>query len=195
MADPNKSIILIGPTGAGKSTIAHILTAKLDYPVIALDEFKKNYRNDFAFDQTEETRLREQSYEESLKFLEPFSAYSVERALSEHAFGIFDLGASYSVFEDQQLNDKVSQLLEPYPFVILLIPSKDPEASIQILLERGYDNSSGYQDMAVWERVARKFVENHTNFKIAKKVIYTEKSTPEEVSEQILEMFKGNSQV
>ena len=30
MADPNKSIILIGPTGAGKSTIAHILTAKLD---------------------------------------------------------------------------------------------------------------------------------------------------------------------
>ena len=192
MADPNKSIILIGPTGSGKSTVANILNAKLNIPVIALDELKKNYRNDFALDETEETRLREQNYEELLKFLEPFSAYSVERALNENPFGIFDLGASYSVFEDQTLNDKVSSLLDPYPFVVMLIPSNDTEKNIQILLERGYDNSSGYQDMAVWERITRKFVDNTNNFKIAKKVIYTEKNTPEEVSEQILDMFKTN---
>ena len=49
---------------------------------------------------------------------------------------VMDFGAGHSVYEDEALFARVEAALEPYPNVILLLPSPDLDESVAILNAR-----------------------------------------------------------
>jgi hypothetical protein len=185
MADPQGTVLLIGPTKAGKSTVGRLLAERLSLPQVSLGTVRHQYRTSFPLDPALEQHLRDTDYERLLTYWEPFAAYTVERALTEHPCGIFDFGAIHSVYDDPQLREHVAALLTPYPFVFLLLPTPHPEDSVSILLNRGHDPQLDAQTIAMWERIIRRFVLHSSNHSLAKQIFYTRGTTPEATADSM----------
>jgi hypothetical protein len=82
--------------------------------------------------------------------------------LSEHADCVIDFGAGHSVYEDDQLFNRVQQVLAPYRFVVLVLPSPDLDESVRILNTRAAHLSLGRR------RLNEHLVRHHSNFDLAK---------------------------
>jgi len=113
------------------------------------------------------------------RYWKPFEAYAVKRILEDFKESIFDLGGSHSVYEDDEL-------LEPYPFVILLMPSLDKEESIRILNAR---NDYASDDQRI---VNEYFVHHHSNYDLAKHIVYNKDKTPEQTCDAVLKWVRSN---
>lgn len=96
---------------------------------------------------------------------------------------MIDFGARHSVYEDPALFKRVKQILDPYPYVILLLPSADLNESIQILNERNEYISDGTLN------INEHFVKHNSNYELAKFTIYTKDKTPDETCNEILALF------
>jgi hypothetical protein len=123
-----------------------------------------------------------------MKYWKPFEAHAVERSLVEFENCVLDFGASHSVFEDQELFNRVALALDPIPNIILILPSPDLDRSIEILNQRFSDlllNEVGKIDTELLA-LNEHFVRHPSNSKLAKKIIYTEGKTPEEINQDIL---------
>jgi hypothetical protein len=97
---------------------------------------------------------------------------------------VFDLGGGNSVYEDESLFEQVRELLAPYSHVILLLPSPDQDESIQILNTRvDYESDSQRE-------VNEHFVRHHSNYDLAKLIVYTKDKTPEETCAEILNWLR-----
>jgi len=68
-----------------------------------------------------------------LRYTEPFEVQMIKMLLADFQRGVIDLGASNPAYEDKGLLAQVEHVLEPYPNVILLIPSPDKKESAEIL--------------------------------------------------------------
>jgi hypothetical protein len=185
MADPQRTVLLIGPTMAGKSTVGRLLAERLSLPQVSLDTVRHQYRTSFPLDPALEQHLRHTDYERLLTYWEPFAAYTVERALTEHPHGVFDFGAIHSVYDDPQLQERVAALLIPYPFVLLLLPTPHPEESVSVLMNRGHDPQLDAQTIAMWERIIRRFVLHPGSYSLAKQTFYTHGTMPEAIADDI----------
>ena len=78
----------------------------------------------------------------------------------------------------------MQQVLEPYINVVLILPSPDLEESIQILNERNGGIVSNGFDLNEY------FVKHHSNYDLAKFVVYTKGKSPEEARDEILKIVK-----
>lgn len=129
--------VLIGPIGTGKSTLSKIISAETGLRVCALDDCRWNYYEEIGYDADLAARRRkDRGFLAVYHYWKPFEAHAVERALSEHRNGIFDFGAGHSVYEDPRLFQRVQSALAPFPHVILVLPSSNPERSMQVLDHR-----------------------------------------------------------
>jgi hypothetical protein len=90
------------------------------------------------------------------------------------------------VYEDNELFERVRGYFEPYPHVVLLLPSPDQEESITVLHAR-----NTYATKEQWA-VNELFVRHHSNYDLAKHIVYTEGKTPEETSDEVLGCVKNN---
>ncbi|MEO0378502.1 MAG: shikimate kinase, partial [Cyanobacteria bacterium P01_A01_bin.17] len=96
--------------------------------------------------------------------------------------GVIDFGAGHSVYEDPRLFESVQQILNPYPNVVLLLPSPNLDESLVILNERnGYEPN---KDPNINEHLLR----HPSNFKLAKLTVYTKLKTPAETCQEILQL-------
>jgi hypothetical protein len=180
-------VILIGPTGAGKSTVGRLLADRLRIPLVSLDQVRFAYYAEIGYDMETATRLRREDYEGLLRYWEPFDAHAVVRALADYPGSVFDFGAIHSVYDDPTLLQRVEDALAPYPNVILLLPSADPEESVRLLHERGRAGAQLDQaTLDMWERIIRRFVTHPSNYRLAKETIYTAGQTPLETAEAVL---------
>src|SRR5438093_2199836 len=137
-------IVLIGPPGAGKTTLGELLAAKLDVPQCSMDDVRWGYYSEIGYDADVQKSLWEQQgFDAVMRYWKPFEAHAVERLLNEHhdcAPGcVIDFGAGHSFYEDESLFARVQQALAPFPNVVLLLPSADLDESIQMLNERTKD--------------------------------------------------------
>lgn len=174
-------IILIGPIGAGKTTIGELLAQKLNLPQISMDEVRFTYYQEIGYNPTlAEEKRKTDGVWGIYQYWKPFEAHAVERLLADHHTCVFDLGAGHSVYEDAALFDRVQRALAPYPNVILLLPSPDKDESIEILNER----EPILRDMT--PNLNIHFVHHPSNETLAKITIYTKDKTPEETCEEIL---------
>ena len=102
--------------------------------------------------------------------------------LAEHPDCVIDFGAGHSVFEDEELFERVRKALAPYSNVILLLPSPDLDESITILHARNLgDRPPGEFDLN------SHFVRHHSNYDLAKIIVYTKGKTQEETRDNIIE--------
>ena len=179
-----EEIILIGPVRAGKTTVGKLLSEKLHLPQVSLDELRWEYYQEVGYDPDLAQKIRDTGGFVALVFYwKLFDAYAVEKVLADHRDCIFDFGAGHSVYENTELFERVKTALAPYPNVILLLPSPDIDASIRILNERTLDLPGSFGQGFNWHE---HFLEQRSNYELAKLIVYTEGKTPEETCDEII---------
>lgn len=172
-------ILLIGSRSVGKTTVGKLLASKLKVPFVNLIEVCHQYWQEIGYD----NELLDRAWEEDrangvYHYLMPFEAHAIERGIAEHPNSVMELGAFQSVYDNDELGQRVCQFLQPYN-VVLLMPSADVEASLQILEERDRVIINGME-------INEHFLKHHSNYDLAKYTIYTKDKTPEQTSEDIL---------
>ena len=183
----NSEIILIGPIGSGKTTIAELLYARTMLPHRSMDLLRWGYYDEIDYDWGLAKKSHiEEGFWGLYRYWKPFEAYAVKRILEDFKESIFDFGGSHSVYEDDDLFEQVRKVLEPYPFVILLMPSPDREETIRILNAR---NNYAADDQRV---VNEHLIRHHSNYDLAKHIVYTEGKTPEDTSTEVLQWVRNN---
>lgn len=176
-------IVLIGPIGAGKSTVAELLADRLGLPQCSMDELRWDYYQEIGYDEElAKQKLESEGLWGIYQYWKPFEAYAVERLLSEHKHCVIDFGAGHSVYEETALFQRVERVLEPYPNVILLLPSTDLDESVQILNDRNEYIPDGNLN------INEHFVRHPSNHQLAKFTIYTKTKTAEETCDEILSL-------
>ncbi len=164
----------------GKSTLGELLSQKLGIPQCSMDDVRLDYYKEIGYDEEFAKQLREkEGFFAVYQYWKPFEAHAVERLLSEYSNCVIDFGAGHSVYEENELFQRVQRVLEPYNNVVLILPSPDLEESVQILNER-----NGGLDLN------EHFIKHHSNHDLAKFVVYTKGKSPEETRDEIINMIK-----
>lgn len=181
-----QDIILIGPVRTGKTTLARLLSEKLGLPHVELDKLRWDYYREIGYDDDVARHIRQTGGFVALVFYwKQFDAYAVERVLAGHQNCILDFGAGHSVYESKELFARVQAALAPYPNVVLVLPSPNADASIQILNERTSDLVGAFGQGFNWNEY---FVRHPSNYDLAKFTVYTEGKAPEETRDDILRL-------
>lgn len=165
------SIILIGPMGSGKSTIANLLCKKCNMPRVSLDnreQLSNLYEQRQNFD--------------SFKEFEFFLTGTVLTNLPEPV--IIDFGAGHSIYEDEAMFLEMQSLLSRFSNVTLLMPSEDKEESITILNQRKGIEAGSEKDFD-----NRHFVNMPCNYVLANITEYTKDKTPEQITDEIIQQI------
>jgi shikimate kinase len=186
MPDDTTSIILIGPFGAGKSTIAELLSPRLGLPTESLDRHQ-HYYQEAGFSRDEFRRIaRTVAPKAADAYFQTYFPPAIERLLADYPRHIIDLGAGHTVYEDEALFARVRRTLAPYPHVVLLLPSPDLDESVRVLRERAqskpgadYFLESDFDYFSHW-------VKRPDNAALATLTLYTAGQTPEQTAEALL---------
>ncbi|MBE9205456.1 shikimate kinase [Nostoc sp. LEGE 06077] len=178
------NIILIGPIGAGKSTIGELLANHLGIPQCSMDELRWGYYQEIGYDEKLAQQKRETEGLYSVyQYWKPFEAHAVERLVSEYKDCVIDFGAGPSVYEDTSLFQRVQKVLEPLPYVILLLPSPDLHESLQILNDRNEYVTDGSPN------INEHFLRHPSNYLLAKFTVYTKDKALQETCNEILDLL------
>lgn len=189
-----KTIALIGPMSAGKSTIAKILAERLKRARIEADEHRWDYYEEIGYDHAKVKNIMEKGggYLDMFAYWKPFEAHLVERILEDYPGAVIDFGAGHSVYEDTELFNRVDKALAHCAHVILLLPSEDGEASLAILNERLSEllmREIGQVPPETLE-ANRQFLEHPSNERLASSIFYSDGKTPQELAEEIIAKLK-----
>ena len=182
-------VILIGPISAGKSTLSKLIAEKLGIPCRHMDQARIRYYKEIGYDDDLAGQIRgKEGFLGLYRYWKPFEAHAVERLLSENEEVVIDFGGGHSVYEDDTLFARVQKVMAPFPYVILILPSPDKEKSVKILNERtGGVVSEGFD-------FHEHFVKHHSNYDLAKHIVYTEGKAPEETCAEIVEIIMRGRQ-
>jgi shikimate kinase len=179
-------IVLIGPIGSGKTTVAELLSLKTGLPRRSLDELRWHYYDELGYDRDFARQVRtDGGFWGLYRYWKKFELHAVRRALEDFSDCIFDFGGGHSVYEDEGMFAQARDLLAPYPYVILLLPSPDKAETIRILNARNEYDSAGQRE------VNDHFVRHHSNYSLAKHIVYTKDKEPESVSDEVLEWVRN----
>lgn len=175
-----KSIILIGPYGAGKTTIGRLLADSLGRRGYSLDEYAWTYYREIGLSTETAGNLGDL---DSLQW-QPYHAHAVKRFLQDHQneVCIMDLGTGHSLYEDTYFNE-MQEVFAPYN-VILLMPSPDIDIAIHELNEQ--NNRHFYKRGQSHTKLNLSFLKHPSSYQLAKYIVYTKDREPIETSKDIL---------
>ncbi len=180
-------IILIGPKLTGKTTIGRMLADALHLPQVSLDDIGRDYLSETDFDLNTLHKVdKEEGIFGALRYMRPYEAHMVERALQDHHHCVMDFGGGHSVYDDDENFQRVQKALAPYSNVILLLPSPDKAESIRILSQR-------WEMDVASERKLQRLLVTHDSFqRLAKQTVYTKDKTLEAISDEALKLPRAS---
>jgi adenylate kinase family enzyme len=185
----NRSIVLIGPSLVGKSSVARLLAERTGMPLVRLagwhdGHLLERYYREAGYSEAEERRLLDQhGLLATERYRRSFEPYAVERCLAEHPDHIVELGPSEIVHDKPALHERVARALAPHR-VFLLLPSPDATETECVVRER---LRSGFP-----AELNRHFVSHHSNHELAGYTVYTEGRTPEQTRDEIIALLEQN---
>ena len=178
-------IVLIGPVGAGKSTIGSLLSSSLGLPHVDMDKVGDKYYEAAGFPLEELDRRMFDDFYGAYQWAKASLPFAVESVLSEHSDCVFSLGAIHTHYDDADLFDRAKAALAPFEHVVLLLPSADAEESVRALRHR----STG-QGRLPWifgdYDFFHHWVHDPCNRELATSVVYTDGKTPRQTADEIL---------
>lgn len=132
------SIVLIGPSASGKSTVGRRLAHMLAWEFVDLDLLRDTWYPEFGIDRdAEQQALERGGFPALVSYWKPFELRSVERVLQEHPVNtVIAFGGGQSVYVEEADIRKAEGALSAASSVVLLMPDEIPERSIDILMER-----------------------------------------------------------
>jgi shikimate kinase len=167
--------------GAGKSTIASLLSETLRLPRCCYDELKLDYLAQVGFDLSEAQRLRDiEGVYEMCMYTNQFGISVLERLLEENPGHIIDLGAGSYCFENESQVARARRAFRPIHFSVLLKPSPDLAeciANLPGVRERRYMNTY--------------FIMHPLNETLSTHTVYTLGKTPEETAGEVAAIVQG----
>jgi shikimate kinase len=177
------NIILIGPPGVGKSTVAPLLGSALGMPVLELDDLRWAYYAEIGYDPPHAQRLVDtQGLPALIAYWKPFEIHAVERVLESYQRHIIAFGAGHSFYADPTLLQRAQQALAPCRHVILLEPSPDIDTSMAVLATR-FPASNPFAPV-MW-RVQADMLRHPANRTLATLTVYTVGKTPGQLCDEI----------
>lgn len=204
----NPPLILIGPKGVGKSTIARMLARRLQLPHRSMDQYCWSYYVELPeieqyYQQLPDAPVAEkldtvakrwlllQAKESSDNFGQlkaKMELHATRRMLEEFQQGVIDFGAGHSVFQRSEDCQKMKALLSGRSCVVLLLPSYDIEESMGVLAKNLNAEQRIFQDMQL-----NYYLSNPSNRYLAEHVILTQGKTPEQTLAELIDLLNGNS--
>lgn len=179
-------IVLLGPAGGGKTTVAAIIAEQLGRPMVDLDEVAEPFYEevDWSIPRLRQciARIGRVAAERAW---EPARAHAVFRAVQSHPGAVLALGAGHGSYRNQECRAQVARALAPVEHVVLLVPSADRATALRVLRERcladkGTDwVSQGHDFLAEW-------VDDRGTRALATHTSYTENLTPLGVAHAVL---------
>lgn len=175
-------IVLIGPSRVGKTTVATLLAEQLGLEAVHLDHIRRPIMAEIGYDQQLDHTIRQQGgFLARRLYWQLFDAYVVEQVLARHQNCVFDFGAGHSVFDSDELLNRVATALAPFANVFLLLPSADPTTSIRILNQRLAQEPVNFNfDFTTH------FINHKSNYQLARYIVYTEGKPFELIRDEIL---------
>ena len=187
MLDTN--IILIGPGGTGKSTLAALVAETLDVSSLDLDRIRWDYYAEIGYEREKGEQIRREGGMPALAaYWKPFEVYSIERMMQDYPTGyVIALGAGQSVYDDPAFFERAQKALA-HCSVILLLPSPDIEESLLILTQRIRVLEPEMPDsfFEMIDTMNRMFITHPANARLANRTIYTKDKTPAQTCAEIL---------
>ena len=188
-----RSIVLIGPTGVGKSAVGRDLAALLDWDFVELDELRSEWYPEFGLDPEAERMAMEQGgLPELVAAWKPYELMSVERVMQEHPTRtVIAFGGGQSVYMNEEMVAQAQKALAVASRVILMLPSEHGDESMHILHERlrtiPFVTEQANPDafLRAFSPVLQMQLQSESNRTLATELIVTGHSTPEELARHI----------
>lgn len=187
------SIVLIGPTGVGKSAVGTALSELLKWPLVELDELRSEWYPEFGLDPDIERKAMEQGgLRELVKAWKPYEVMSVERVMRENPTNtVITFGGGQSVYEDEEHIQRARAALDVASRVILLLPTDHGQDSLRVLQDR-LRNVPYVTEQPNPDEFVRAFapilmtqLQSESNSMLATEMIVTGHSTPQELAQHI----------
>jgi len=183
---PGPDMVLIGPTGAGKSTVAKLFAQHFQISRYSIDEMSGPYFTELGLTSELYQQIEaEQGFFAVYRHWWSAYAYAVERLVTDYPHGILDLGAAHTHYEDPSLFRRVQKALAPYEHVILLLPSPDVEYTINVLRERSAKEQGWEWRVDEYDFIEH-WVKDRCNYELATSIVYTAGKAPEETRDEII---------
>ena len=179
-------LLIIGPQFSGKNAVGRLLASELAVSFIPLWQVCEKFWHDMDFDKSVLDPIWQNDNKDQAdwiyRYMMPFDAKAVERGVTEYANCVIELAPPQSVYDDTALFNRVSQILQPYP-VVLLLPSEDVDVSLQML-------TAGRRMMINGMERNEYFVRDHANYDLAKHPFFTKEKTPAQTCDEIMDQLK-----
>ena len=188
------SIVLIGPTGVGKSAVGRALAMELGWELIELDELRSVWYPEFGLDaEGERDAWQRGGLPELVATWKPYELLSVERVMREHPTRtVIAFGGGQSVYVDQAMVARARSALGQASRVILMLPSEQGQVSLEILHERlrnvpfvtDQPDAEGF--LRAFDPILKMQLQCESNRLLATELIITGHSSPQELARHIL---------
>jgi shikimate kinase len=179
-----RTVVLIGPPGAGKSTVGPLLAASLGVSFVDVDEVGAAYYR--AAGQPLESfvdKIDSEGFPSAHRWWQPARASAAAGLVLDHPGAVIAFGAGHSHFEDRSQIESARSAVADCT-VVLLLPDIDQRRSLETLRARCLD-SKGHD----WNRDDHDYLANwvasEQNKFIADIVVYSGDLTPERYAEKI----------
>lgn len=186
-----RSIALIGPMAAGKSSVSRLLAQALEQPYVEADAHRWEYYEEIGYDHQHVKQIMEEGggYPEMFAYWKPFEVHLVERLVEDFPDAILDFGAGHSVHAQPEHFDRVKRALAQCSEVVLLLPDRDKRKSLKILNTRLAEVIRADLGTVPQEALDqnREFLDASSNEKLASMIVYTGSMLPDEICREILD--------
>ena len=174
-----ETIILMGPIGAGKSTLAELLAKELGQPRCCYDDVKSSYRRKIGFDPEMAQSINDQQgLYAMLSYMNEFKSQILEPIINDHPGHVIDLGGGAQCFDEPHQIERARKAFASIAEIFLLLPSKDLATNIASL--------PGLKEN---QPINAYLIMHPTNQLFAKKTVYTFGKKPEETMRDIISLL------
>jgi shikimate kinase len=181
-------IVLIGPIGVGKSTVAPLVASLTGRSIVSMDEVRFDYFRRAGYDDTLAATFGSSGDIAGLiAYWKPYEADAVEQLVVDESDAVLDFGAGHADYPDGPLLDRVAAALAEH-FVVLLMPAKSTEESAQLLRPQLDDEHAG----AVHE-LNRGFIASPSFRQLADTTVYVAGRTPAEIAAEVVERWRATA--